>query len=391
MAESLWDWSRTAASNSNADSSVNWAEGMSPAAINNSARSMMAAVAKHLYDMSGQIVTGGTSTAFTATTTSGLGSLAEGRMLCVEAHVDCGATPTINVDTLGAKSLYRFDATGVGTFLAGELQAGGRYVLQYDTSLNAGAGGWIVLNPTIIAASIIVATDDRILGRVSGANGPSEELTVTQVLDLVDSTRGTIPYRGSSAWAGLDPSTAGFVLRDNGADADPSWVGGMTLITSGSASGVASVDLTLPSGYKAFKLFVTKFEPASATSLCWRASYDNGANYTSSAASYAYGYTYGATNATTGGSGGTNTVGFIGATSQDTTTTLPFFTETTLYPGATGKRPVTHSQYLQYTGSVGYAGLIHSWCGDTGRMTNIRLLTFSGGNMAIDYALYGII
>ena len=38
-------WSRTAASNSTADSNVNWAEGQAPSSVNDSARAMMASLA----------------------------------------------------------------------------------------------------------------------------------------------------------------------------------------------------------------------------------------------------------------------------------------------------------------------------------------------------------
>ena len=195
MAESLWEWSRTAATNASADSGINWAEGMSPAAINNSARGMMAALAKYLYDQSGQIVTAGTSTVYTATTTSGLGSYAEGRMLCVEMDETCGATPTMNVDGLGAKKLYRYASTGVVQIAANEMRAGGRYILQYDTSLDAAAGGWVVLNASFAALSSVATGDiandavtypkiqnvtaqNRILARFSSGAGDIEEATL---------------------------------------------------------------------------------------------------------------------------------------------------------------------------------------------------------------------
>ncbi len=51
--------------------------------------------------------------------------------------VPCGATPTLNVSGLGAKRLYGQDGT---TSLA--CLANVTYILIYDTSLNAAAGGW---------------------------------------------------------------------------------------------------------------------------------------------------------------------------------------------------------------------------------------------------------
>ena len=46
-------WSTTAASNANADPAVNWAEGMAPSAVNDSARATMASVAKWRDDLYG--------------------------------------------------------------------------------------------------------------------------------------------------------------------------------------------------------------------------------------------------------------------------------------------------------------------------------------------------
>lgn len=67
----------------------------------------------------------------------------------------------------------------------------------------------------------------RILGSVAG--GDVSELTATNVLDFVGSTRGQLLYRGASGWSVLSPSTAGYLLQTGGAGADPSWVAGYSL------------------------------------------------------------------------------------------------------------------------------------------------------------------
>ena len=68
-----------------------------------------------------------------------------------------------------------------------------------------------------------VVTNQRVLGRTSGAGGNVEELSLSQMMDWASSTQGTILYRGASGWVALAPSTAGFVLRTGGAGANPSW------------------------------------------------------------------------------------------------------------------------------------------------------------------------
>ena len=65
---SFWKWSRTAANNATVDGSINWAEGQAPSTVNDSARAMMAAAAKYRDDISGAIVTAGSSTAYTLST-----------------------------------------------------------------------------------------------------------------------------------------------------------------------------------------------------------------------------------------------------------------------------------------------------------------------------------
>ncbi len=68
-----------------------------------------------------------------------------------------------------------------------------------------------------------VATNQRVLGRTSGAGGDVEELATSTILDWLGSTRGSILYRGASGWTILTPSTAGRVLTDNGVGADPTF------------------------------------------------------------------------------------------------------------------------------------------------------------------------
>ncbi len=137
----LYNWSQTAGSNATADSSINWQEGQAPSSINDSARAMMAATAKYRDDISGAIVTGGTSTAYTVSSYSGFDTLAHlsGQMIAFTPHTTCGATVTLNVDSLGAKPLRT--STGV-ELLAGTIIAGTPYVATYNNS----DGAWYLQN-----------------------------------------------------------------------------------------------------------------------------------------------------------------------------------------------------------------------------------------------------
>jgi hypothetical protein len=127
----LFKWSTTAATNDDVDSSVNWQEGQSPGSVNNSARAMMAAIAKFRDDMSGNLVTAGTSTAYTLTTNQTFTALTDGIAVVARMDETSGATPTLNVDSLGAKSIAGVYGTAIGT---GGLRAGAVYMFVYDST-----------------------------------------------------------------------------------------------------------------------------------------------------------------------------------------------------------------------------------------------------------------
>ena len=134
---SFFKWSQTAASNSSADGSINWAEGQAPSSVNDSARAMMAAAAKYRDDIAGAITTGGTSTAYTVASYQSFDTLAHlnGQMIAFTPHatntnavgVDC----TLNVDGLGACAI-RFQRTT--PMPNGSLILGTPYVVTYNNS-----------------------------------------------------------------------------------------------------------------------------------------------------------------------------------------------------------------------------------------------------------------
>src|ERR1700681_3039018 len=95
----LYKWSQTSSSNATADSNINWAEGQAPSSVNDSARAMMAALAKYRDDIAGAIVTTGTSTAYAVTSYESYDTLAHlsGQMIAFVPHTTSGATVTLNV------------------------------------------------------------------------------------------------------------------------------------------------------------------------------------------------------------------------------------------------------------------------------------------------------
>jgi microcystin-dependent protein len=129
----FWGWSKTAATNASSDSTINWAEGMAPSAVNDSARAMEARLAEWRDDISGTITTGGTSTAYTVTSNQIFDTLAHmnGAMIAFVPHATNGATVTLNVDGLGAKPLRYGPSLELQS---GVLVLGTPYVATYNNS-----------------------------------------------------------------------------------------------------------------------------------------------------------------------------------------------------------------------------------------------------------------
>ena len=133
MSLPFFNWSRTAASNATADSTVNWQEGQAPSSVNDSGRAMMASTAAYRDDIAGAIVTGGTSTAYTVTSYQIFDTLAHmnGQVIAFTPHTTNGATVTLNVDGLGAKPLRSAPSVEL---IAGVLVQGTPYVALYNNS-----------------------------------------------------------------------------------------------------------------------------------------------------------------------------------------------------------------------------------------------------------------
>jgi hypothetical protein len=129
----FYQWSTTAASNATADPTINWAEGQSPSSVNDSARAGNARLREWGNDISGQIATGGTSTAYTVTSNQVFDTLAHlnGQMIAFVPHATCGATVTLNVDGLGTKPL-RFGPSL--ELQSGVLIQGTPYVASYNNA-----------------------------------------------------------------------------------------------------------------------------------------------------------------------------------------------------------------------------------------------------------------
>ncbi len=172
--QGVMQWSKTSATNATADDAVNWAEGMAPSAVNNSARAEMASVAMWRDDISGTLTTGGTNTAYTLTTNATFATAAEmsGALLCIIPHTTSGAAPTLAVDGLTARQIRSATGVNIG---AGSIVAGTPYHLTYihattEFILHGGSDVFgAVAVASLSSAGAVTATDVTGSGALSGA------------------------------------------------------------------------------------------------------------------------------------------------------------------------------------------------------------------------------
>lgn len=127
-------WSKTAANNADIDNTVNFQEGQAPSSLNDSCRAMMTSVAKWRDDISGSLVTTGTSTQYIVSSNQDFDSQADfdGQLIAFTPHVTNGAGPvTVTVD--GFANLPLRSAPNV-ELPAGVLVEGTPYVAKYKNA-----------------------------------------------------------------------------------------------------------------------------------------------------------------------------------------------------------------------------------------------------------------
>jgi hypothetical protein len=286
-AASVYDWSTTPASNASADPGINWAEGMLPSAVNDSARATMAAIAAFLRDST--VATGGAGDAYIATYTQAMRSWSPGYFSFVANRDNSGAA-TFSRDGLAPKPLR---VTAGQALATGQVKNGSLYIASYssagDEVLIAGrlgisnadfspmASGTVKANitgstgqpaDTTLAAFFSAAPAGSIPSSAFGSTGLSGEVrafnlsscpTGWQVADGTSGApdlRGTV-VRGLDNGRGLDPGRAlasfqsdSFASHNHGVT-DPGHHHGYAQVVTGSVlTGTVSVSLpaSIPGG-----------------------------------------------------------------------------------------------------------------------------------------------
>lgn len=125
--------------------------------------------------------------------------------------VDCIGS---GVTCTGVDSFGSITVTGGGGVSDGD---------KGDITVTGSGATWTIDAQAVGYGKIQDVTNSRVLGRTTAGSGVVEELTVSQILDLISTTQGAMLYRNASGWVALSPGTSGDVLTTNGGGANPSW------------------------------------------------------------------------------------------------------------------------------------------------------------------------
>lgn len=202
-------WSTTPANNATADGSL-WAEGMLPAAINDSARDNMAAQAMLRKDTSGEIVSGGSANAQTLTlNTASYNTLGDGHRFTFRAGFTNTGAATLNVNGTGAIAIT--DPIG-NALVSGEIVAGGIYDVTYVSATPAWrlhrvdvSGAWIAYTPTVTAqtGTFTTVSATGAYKKIGKTVYVRQSITCTTVGTAATSVQTTLPAALSSISVGV--------------------------------------------------------------------------------------------------------------------------------------------------------------------------------------------
>lgn len=162
---------------SNSGSKVSWSAGTKTVIVTSVSETFNAI----MDTVDSDLVTAGSSTAYTLTTNRPAVGLYEGRFVCFKLDETCGADPTLDVDSAGAVNLVDINGTNI---TSGALVADAYYWAKY----NASTAKWVVFSPLGILDGSITSAKLAANIAIAGTFALTGDITPAQI------TAGTNDY-----------------------------------------------------------------------------------------------------------------------------------------------------------------------------------------------------
>jgi microcystin-dependent protein len=125
------DWNEAAASNTVA-SPNGFPEGQTAGSLNNGAREVMAAVKRAWGRLNGRYASTGSSNAYVLTPDAALTAYVTGERYSFRANFTNTGTATLNISSLGAKTIKKMGSSGKANLASGDIQSGQSVTVEYD-------------------------------------------------------------------------------------------------------------------------------------------------------------------------------------------------------------------------------------------------------------------
>lgn len=194
---------------------------------NASARTDALTVAQAQDGSAGYILAAGTNT-ITAALAPAIAAYANGQAFWLKMANTTTAAATLSFNGLAALNLYYSDLTT--QLVAGALVQNGIYEFGYNSSLNSGAGGFEVINPSRVTGSFTITLTGMtatITGTVNYAIGPDGKTVYWWVAAGILGTSNAGTMTGTGIPAVLSPTTSKRIyvpLEDNAGVGNPGFL-----------------------------------------------------------------------------------------------------------------------------------------------------------------------
>lgn len=139
-------WSETDASNTSA-SPNGWPAGTFFNQVEPIGRSTMGAIKRFWNRINGTITSTGASGhyVYTPANTGFPTAYVQGETYTFKADKDSAGSDDLNINSLGAKNLYKITSAGITAIAAADIKIGAHVMVQYDAAYNSSAGGFFIL------------------------------------------------------------------------------------------------------------------------------------------------------------------------------------------------------------------------------------------------------